>query len=427
MVKSIANPPSFGNKETMRDWDAVWINANLMTMEDSSAANPLGVLHNAALAVKDGDIAWIGPMDGLGVQNATVHDVQGRWISPGLVDCHTHLVYAGNRAKEFEMRLAGMSYADIAKAGGGILSTVRATRAASEEELLAQSAPRLERLMAEGVTTVEIKSGYGLDLANELKMLRVARGLEKRYPVRICTTFLAAHAIPPEFAGRGDDYIRYVCEEMLPAAAEAGLVDAVDGFCEHIGFSVPQMRRVFETAARYGLPVKLHAEQLSNQQGAELVAEFSGLSADHVEFLTESGAEAMAKAATVAVLLPAAFYFLREMQKPPLELLRRHDVSLAVATDCNPGTAPIESLLLAANMACTLFGLTVDEVLRGIICNAARALGLHERIGSLAIGKRADFVVWNITEPAELPYRLAAHPCRERVFGGQIPTSLRGA
>lgn len=409
----------------MRDWDAVWINADLMTMDDASAQNPLGVIRNAALAVKGGDIAWIGPMSELGVHNAAVHDAQGKWITPGLVDCHTHLVYAGNRAKEFEMRLAGASYADIAKAGGGILSTVRATRSASEEELLAQSSPRLERLMAEGVTTVEIKSGYGLDLPNELKMLRVARKLGEQHPVRVCTTFLAAHAVPPEFAGREDDYISYICEEMLPAAAEVGLVDAVDGFCEHIGFSVQQMRRVFEVAARYGLSVKLHAEQLSNQHGAELVAEFGGLSADHVEFLTEAGAEAMAKTGTVAVLLPAAFYFLRETQKPPLELLRRHGVPLAVATDCNPGTAPIESLLLAANMACMLFGLTVSEVLRGITCNAARALGLHHRTGSLATGKRADFVVWDIAEPAELPYRLAANPCRERVFGGYLtPTKI---
>lgn len=407
-------------------WDDVWINANLVTCEQTKAEHPLGLLYDAALAVKDGNIAWIGPMAELGSQpeleGARRHDAKSGWILPGLVDCHTHLVYAGNRAKEFEMRLEGASYAEIAKAGGGILSTVSATRAASEDALLEQSAPRLERLMAEGVTTVEIKSGYGLDTENELKMLRVARKLGEWHPVNIRTTFLAAHALPPEFKDRADDYISHICEEMLPAAAEAKLVDAVDGFCEHIGFSVSQMRRVFEAAKKHNLPVKLHAEQLSDQQGAELVAEFGGLSADHIEFLSEQGVAAMAKAGTVATLLPAAFYFLRETQKPPMQALRKHGVAMAVASDSNPGTAPIESLLLTMNMASTCFGMTVAEVLRGVTLHAAKALGVQHRIGTLAVGKRADFGLWAVSEPAELVYRIGVNPLRERVYGGRRST-----
>lgn len=405
---------------TTPNWDDVWINAHLLTLENGTADNPLGIVANAALAVKDGDIAWIGPMAELPpCEGAQMHDVQGGWISPGLIDCHTHLVYAGNRAKEFEMRLNGASYAEIAKAGGGILSTVNATRAASEDALLEQAALRLERLMAEGVTTIEIKSGYGLDTKNELKMLRVARKLGEWHPVRVRTTFLAAHALPPEFAGRVDSYIDHICNEMLPAAAEAGLVDAVDGFCEHIGFSTAQMRRVFEVAAKYHLPVKLHAEQLSDQHGAELVAEFGGLSADHIEFVSEAGVKAMAQAGTVATLLPAAFYFLRETQKPPLDLLRHYGVKMAVATDSNPGTAPIESLFLAMNMACTLFNMTVAETLCGVTFNAAYALGLQRHIGSLVVGKRADLVWWDIAEPAEIVYRMGANPCRQRIYGGR--------
>lgn len=416
---------------TSAQWDDVWINANLVTGEQTRDEHPLGLFYDAALAVKDGDIAWIGPMADLGTRpeldGARVHDAKSAWITAGLVDCHTHLVYAGNRAKEFEMRLNGASYADIARAGGGILSTVSATRAASMDALLEQSAPRLENLMAEGVTTVEIKSGYGLDTEAELKMLRVARRLGEWHPVRVRTTFLAAHALPPEFKDRADDYITHICEEMLPAAAEAGLVDAVDGFCEHIGFSAAQIRRVFEAARKHGLPVKLHAEQLSDLRGAELVAEFGGLSADHIEFLTETGVKAMAQAGTVAVLLPAAFYFLRETQKPPMELLREHKVPLAVATDGNPGTAPVESLLLTMNMASTFFGMTVAEVLRGVTVNAARALGLHDRIGSLKPGKRADFVLWRVAEPAELVYRIGVNPCRERVYAGRRTIGKSGA
>jgi imidazolonepropionase len=408
---------------TAAPWDDVWINANLITCEQTDPQNPLGLLYDAAVAIKDGHIAWMGAMADLGAQSqlqgAQQHDAAGAWISPGLIDCHTHLVYAGNRAKEFEMRLNGASYADIAKAGGGILSTVAATRVASEDALLEQTAPRLERLMAEGVTTIEIKSGYGLDTQSEMKMLRVARRLGEWHPVRVRTTFLAAHALPPEFKDRADDYISHICEEMLPAAAEAGLVDAVDGFCEHIGFSASQMRRVFEAAKKYDLPIKLHAEQLSDQQGAELVAEFGGLSADHVEFLSEAGVRAMAQAGTVATLLPAAFYFLRETQQPPMALLREHGVKLAIATDSNPGTAPVESLILVLNMAATCFGMTVAEVLRGVTLNAAHALGLQNTIGSLAAGKRADFALWDITEPAELVYRIGVNPLRERVYGGR--------
>ncbi|MCH2548401.1 MAG: imidazolonepropionase [Alphaproteobacteria bacterium] len=404
-------------------WDDVWINANILTCETNSDEHVGGKLCDAALAVKNGDIAWIGTMADLGQQpqleGAQVHDAKGCWMSPGLIDCHTHLVYAGNRAKEFEMRLNGASYTDIAKAGGGILSTVSATRAASEDALLEQAAPRLENLMAEGVTTIEIKSGYGLDMQSELKMLRVARKLGEWHPVRVRTTFLAAHALPPEYKDNADGYIAHICEEMLPAAAEAGLVDAVDGFCENIGFSASQMRRVFEVAKRYDLPVKLHAEQLSDQRGAELVAEYGGLSADHIEFLSEAGVKAMAKAGTIATLLPAAFYFLRETQKPPMDLLRKYQVPMAVATDSNPGTAPTESLLLTMNMASTFFSMTVDEVMRGVTANAAKALGLQEKIGSLTVGKRADFVRWGVAEPAELVYRMGVNPCRERVYSGR--------
>lgn len=408
---------------TTNAWDDVWINANLVTGEQTQDGHPLGLFYDAALAVKDGKIAWIGPMAELGQQpqldGAQIHDAKSGWITAGLIDCHTHLVYAGNRAKEFEMRLNGASYADIAKAGGGILSTVSATRSASDDALLEQTAPRLENLMAEGVTTIEIKSGYGLDTESELKMLRVAKKLGEWHPVRVRTTFLAAHALPPEYKGRADDYITHICEEMLPAAVEAGLVDAVDGFCEHIGFSNAQMRRVFEAAKKHNLPVKLHAEQLSDQQGAELVAEFGGLSADHIEFLSEQGVQAMAKAGTVATLLPAAFYFLGETQKPPMDMLRQHKVPMAIATDSNPGTAPIESLLLTMNMASTFFGMTVDEVLRGVTVHAAHALGLQKHIGTLALGKRADFVLWGVAEPAELVYRIGVNPCRERVYGGR--------
>ncbi len=408
--------------ENSNEWDAVWINAHLATME-STPENPLGLFRDGAVAVKDGRIVWVGPMSDLrnqsGLEHAQVHDCKSKWLTPGLIDSHTHLVYAGNRAKEFARRLAGESYAEIAASGGGIMSTVSATRAASEDALIEQTMPRLERLMGEGVTTIEIKSGYGLDTKNELKMLRVARRLGEWQKVRIRTSFLAAHALPPEFSGRADDYITHICEEMLPAAVEEGLVDAVDGFCEHLAFSNAQMRRVFEAARRHKLPVNLHAEQLSNQHGAELVAEFGGLSADHIEYLDEAGVKAMAAAGTVGTLLPAAFYFLRETQKPPIDLMREHGVAMAVATDSNPGTAPIETLLLTLNMASTCFGLTISEALLGVTRHAAKALGAEEQLGSLTIGKVADFAVWNVSDLAELPYRIGANPLSSRVYAGQ--------
>lgn len=404
------------------EWDAVWINAHLATMEPT-AENPLGLFRDGAVAVKDGRIVWVGPMSDLRDQpalaDAQVHDCKSKWLTPGLIDSHTHLVYAGNRAKEFARRLAGESYAEIAASGGGIMSTVSATRAASEDALIEQTIPRLERLIGEGVTTIEIKSGYGLDTKNELKMLRVARRLGEWQKVRIRTTFLAAHALPPEFAGKSDDYITHICEEMLPAAVAEGLVDAVDGFCEHLAFSNVQMRRVFEAARRHKLPVKLHAEQLSNQHGAELVAEFGGLSADHIEYLDEAGVKAMAAAGTVGTLLPAAFYFLRETQKPPIELMREHGVAMAVATDSNPGTAPIETLLLTLNMACICFGLTIPEALLGVTRHAAKALGADEQLGSVSVGKVADFAIWNVSDLAELPYRIGTNPLSARIFAGQ--------
>jgi imidazolonepropionase len=341
------------------------------------------------------------------------------WLTPGLIDCHTHIVHAGNRSDEWEARLNGASYEDIAREGGGIMSTVRATRAASESELLRQSVARVRTLLREGVTTLEIKSGYGLDLENEAKMLRVARIVGELLPVNVSTTFLGAHALPPEFAGRADAYIDEVCERMLPALAAEGLVDAVDAFCERIGFSIDQTARVFEAARALELPVKLHAEQLSDQGGAALVARYDGLSADHLEYLTQEGAEALARAGTVAALLPGAYYFLRETQAPPLALLRAAGVPMAVATDCNPGTSPMTSLLLALNMACTLFRLTPLEALLGVTRHAARALGRKD-IGTLEVGKRADLALWDIARPADLAYAIGANPCRLVANGGVL-------
>ena len=390
--------------QTAKHWDHVWVNTRHAGGD--------------AIAVQDGKIAWLGAAKDLPAHAAPVKDAKGALLTPGVIDCHTHLVYAGNRAHEFKLRLEGASYADIAKAGGGIRSTVAATRAASEEELFAVSAKRLKRLMTDGVTTIEIKSGYGLDLENEMKMLRVARQLGEVFPVRVRTSFLGAHALPPEFEGRQDDYVSHIVNDMLPAIAEAKLADAVDGFCEHIGFTHAQMRRIFEAAKKYNLPVKLHAEQLSNQKGAELVAEFGGLSADHVEYVDEAAVKAMAAADVVAVLLPAAFYCLKETTKPPIDLFRKHGVKMALATDSNPGTAPVESLLLAMNMGCTLFGLTIDEALAGVTTHAAQALGLPNT-GSLAVGQVADFAFWDASEPAELVYRIGAAPCIGRVLSGK--------
>jgi imidazolonepropionase len=397
-------------------WDALYTNVHLATMADG-----YGALADGAIAVKDGRIAWLGAAADAAAHGsaAIVHDGGGCWLTPGLIDCHTHIVHAGNRSDEFEARLNGATYEDIARAGGGIMSTVRATRAASEDELLAQSLPRVARLLGEGVTTIEIKSGYGLSLEAEQKMLRVARRVGEVLPVSVATTFLGAHALPPEFAGRADDYVAEVCAMLAPLAAQ-GLVDAVDAFCERIGFSYAQTERVFQAAAALGLPVKLHAEQLSDQRGAELVARYGGLSADHLEHLGDDGIAAMAASGTVAVLLPGAYYFLRDTTPPPVAALRAAGVAMAVATDNNPGTSPMTSLLLAMNMACTLWRLTPLEALSGCTVHAARALGRQHDIGTLEIGKRADFALWDIARPADLCYAFGYNPCQGVVNGGVL-------
>lgn len=397
----------------------LWTHCRAATMQAGGA--PYGLIEDAALVVDGATIAWVGPRAELpaGLLQAceTRHDCGGALVTPGLIDCHTHLVYAGDRAREFELRLQGASYEEIARAGGGIVSTVRATRAASEQELLAQSLPRLQALLDEGVTTLEIKSGYGLALDHERKCLRVARALGERERVTVRTTFLGAHALPPEFAGRADAYIEEVLR-MLPALHAEGLVDAVDAFCERIAFSTAQTERVFQAAQTLGLPLKLHAEQLSDSGGAQLAARHQALSCDHLEWLGEEGARAMADAGTVAVLLPGAFYFLRETRLPPVQLLRDHRVSIAISTDCNPGSSPCTSLLLMLNMACTLFRLTPQEALAGVTCHAARALGLHDR-GMLVPGLRADFVLWEVERPAQLACAMGFNPMRQTVFEGQ--------
>lgn len=397
---------------------AVWTNCTAATMQGGGDA--YGLIPDAAIAVEGANIAWIGPRPALPSTwaQATQHDAGGALVTPGLIDCHTHLVYGGDRAHEFALRLAGASYEEIARAGGGIVSTVRATRDASEAQLLDQSAVRLQHLLQEGVTTVEIKSGYGLALEHERKCLRVARQLEQGRPVTVRTTFLGAHALPPEFAARADAYVDAVLE-MMQALHADGLVDAVDAFCERIAFSTAQTRRVFEGARALGLPVKLHAEQLSDSGGAALAAEFGALSCDHLEWLSDEGARAMAGAGSAAVLLPGAFYFLRETRVPPIALLRGHGIPMAVSTDCNPGSSPCTSLLLMLNMACTLFRLTPEEALAGVTRNAARALGLADR-GVLAPGLRADFVLWDVQQPAQLAYAFGANPRRATVFGGML-------
>ncbi|MBZ9658769.1 imidazolonepropionase [Mesorhizobium sp. ESP-6-4] len=403
-----------------RSGHRVWRNARLATMAEGAAG--LGIDEKGAVAARDGLILYAGPeadMPASVGQGAERMDCSGRWITPGLIDCHTHLVYASNRANEFEMRLAGATYEEVARAGGGIVSSVKSLRAASEDELVAETLPRLDALIAEGVTTVEVKSGYGLDAENEKKSLRAARRLANERPVTIRTTCLAAHALPPEAKGDKDAFIDLVAGTILPEVAAEKLADAVDGFCEGIAFSPEQMARVFDRAKALGLPVKLHADQLSNLHGAALAARYGALSADHLEYTDEEGATAMAKAGTVATILPGAYYFIRETKKPPVDLFRRHGVKMAVATDSNPGTSPLTSLLLTMNMAATLFGMTVDECLAGVTREAARALGLLEQTGTLEAGKSADLAIWDIERPAELVYRMGFNPLHARIWRGQ--------
>jgi len=396
---------------TTKSWNSLWINVNLATMTEGHTG--YGVVENAALAISNGKIAWLGKMSDLPVYDEAqleLIDGEGQWLTPGLIDCHTHIVYGGNRANEFEMRLQGKSYEEISNAGGGIVSTVAATRMASESELLAAATPRLKALHNEGVTTIEIKSGYGLDVDTEIKMLKVAKQLGQNFPVTIKKTFLGAHALPKEYANDSAGYINEVCNNMLPAVAKLGLADAVDVFCENIGFTLAETQQVFEAAKQHGLPVKIHAEQLSNMKGAELASNYHALSADHLEYLSETGVEKMKNADMTAVLLPGAYYFLRETKLPPIELLRKYKVPIAIATDANPGSSPIHSIQLMLNMACTLFKLTPNEALAGVTCNAAKALGLDDTKGKLAVGYDADIACWNIEQPAQLAYQYGINP-----------------
>ena len=400
----------------------LWTQARLATMAPVDG-KAYGAIENGAIAVAGDRIHWVGKQSLLPADlpaHVTVHSAEGRWVTPGLIDCHTHLIYGGDRAREFEQRLTGISYEEIARQGGGIVSTVTATRAASEDQLVDSARPRLAALAAEGVTTIEIKSGYGLDLDTELKMLRAARRLGEKCGVDVVTSFLGAHALPPEYAGRSDDYIDFVCAQVMPRVAESGLADAVDAFCESIGFTAAQTERVFEQAKALGLPVKLHAEQLSDLGGAALAARYGALSADHLEFVSEASIEAMAQSGTVAVLLPGAFYFLREIRKPPLDTFRQHRVPIAIATDSNPGSSPVTSILLMLNMACTFFHMTPEEALAGATRHAAMALGRWHDIGSLEAGKKADFVLWDIEHPAELAYRIGFNPCHRVVENGRM-------
>lgn len=399
-------------------WDHLFVEARLATL---AGAAPYGTVEDAALAVEGGRIAWLGPRADLpGPAESlarTVEPLEGRWITPGLIDCHTHLVYGGDRAREFELRLQGATYEELARAGGGIRSTVTATREAGEESLASAATRRLQALLQEGVTTIEIKSGYGLNLEAELKQLRVARRLGEDHPVTVRTTFLGAHAVPPEFEGDAEGYAGTVVE-MMPQVAASGLADAVDAFCEGIGFTPEQTAAVFQAARDRGLPVKLHADQLSDLGGAALAARFGALSADHLEYTSEAGVEAMAGAGTVAVLLPGAFYVLKETKLPPVEAFRRCGVPIALATDCNPGSAPVTSLLLMLSMGCTFFGLTPEEALAGITRNAAKALGLADTHGTLEAGKVADLCIWDIESPAELSYRVGFNPLHKALYRG---------
>ena len=406
-------------------WDHLLINATLATFAGDA---PYGLIERAAIAMHEGCIAWVGAQDDLPgdalALASHVEDLGGAVVTPGLIDCHTHLVFGGNRAHEFDLRLNGASYEEIARAGGGIVSTVKATREASEDELFVQALPRAHALLADGVTALEIKSGYGLDRETERRMLRVARRIGNALGITVRTSFLGLHALPPEYRENRTAYVSVVCDEMLPALAAEGLVDAVDAFCENIGFTPEETRRVFDRATELGLPVKLHAEQLSDLDGAALVARYRGLSADHLEYLSDSGIRAMAAAGTVAVLLPGAFYALRETKLPPIAGLREHGVAMAIATDCNPGTSPLLSLRLAAGMACTLFRLTPEEALRGVTVHAARALGLSDR-GTLQTGQRADLAVWNVKQPAELCYWIGGQVLRNVFIGGHSQAEVR--
>jgi imidazolonepropionase len=396
-------------------FDTVWLDARIATLDPSREG--LGLVEDGAVAARGGQIVYCGPRSGLPANWDAKERVNldGRWITPGLIDCHTHIVHGGNRAHEFELRLAGATYEEIARAGGGIVSTVKATRADSEDALAASALRRLDHLIAEGVTTVEVKSGYGLERDTETRMLRAARRLARERKVDVVTTFLGAHALPPEYTDK-DRYIDLVCE-MIPELAAEKLADAVDAFCEGIAFSPEQTARVFDAAKAAGLPVKLHADQLSNLHGAKLAADYAALSADHLEYTDEAGAAAMAKAGTVAVMLPGAAYTIREKQFPPIDLFRKHGTAMAVATDCNPGSSPVTSILMTMNMAATLFRMTVDEVVAGVTRNAARALGRHD-IGTLEVGKRCDLAIWDIERPAELVYRIGFNPLWRRVWSG---------
>ena len=394
-------------------FDTLLVNANLATMRAGGA--PYGAIRDGAIGITAGRIEWVGPRDDLSATPESlateVLDAERAWVTPGLVDCHTHLVYGGNRAAEFEMRLNGASYEEIARAGGGIVSTVLTTRDASDNELATSASGRLKTLLSEGVTTVEIKSGYGLDLATELRMLRIARLLGDTAPVTVKTTFLGAHAVPAEFKGRADAYIDFVVNEVLPAVASAGLADAVDCFCENIGFTPEQTMRVFDAAKALGLPVKLHADQRTDTGGAALAAKYGALSADHIEYSNEAGIAAMAAAGTVGVLLPGAYYFLREDHLPDIAAMRRHGLDMALATDSNPGSSPLVSILLALNFGCTIFRLTPEEALAGITRNGAKALGMGTTHGTIEAGKVADLVLWKVDAPAELAYAMGANPC----------------
>lgn len=407
----------------MNEWDCLWVNARLVTM--TAGNGEYGMVENGAVAVTGDRISWLGPMDALPadirLKTPEVVDADRHCITPGLIDCHTHLVFGGNRAREFELRLKGATYEELQQAGGGILSTVNATRNAPVSELLAAAKKRAGALKREGVTTVEIKSGYGLDVETELKMLRVARLLGDDDPqLDVKTTFLGAHALPPDYASDRGAYVRLVTDRMMPQVCRENLADAVDGFCETIAFSPEEIEQVFDRARELGLAVKLHADQLSDLNGAALAARYQALSADHLEYTSETGVDALARSGAVAVLLPGAFYILKETQKPPVELLRRYRVPIAIATDANPGSSPVLSLLLMLNMACTLFSLTTEEALAGVTRNAARALGLHDDRGTLETGKRADFVIWDIAHPAELAYMVGSNPCLDIIKNGKV-------